>query len=101
VRELENVIEQAVLFCTGKVVSVGDLPGQIVTSVSAEESVDSQQDQYYSHLTLREARQRFERQYLEKVLAQAGGIVAEAARQAGIQRQHFYKKMKHYNISWR
>jgi DNA-binding NtrC family response regulator len=49
-------------------------------------------------MSLREARERFERQYLEVVLSRAGGRVAEAARMAGIHRRHFYEKMKHYGI---
>lgn len=101
VRELENVIEQTVLFCTREVVSVGDLPEQIVTSTSTGNGAGAQQGEHYGHVTLREARERFERQYLEEILGQAGGVVAEAARQAGIQRQHFYKKMKHYGITWK
>jgi DNA-binding NtrC family response regulator len=101
VRELENVIEQSVLLCTREVVSVRDLPEQIVASVSAGEYDEAQEEEHYGHLTLREARERFERQYLEEILVQAGGVVAEAARKAGIQRQHFYKKMKHYGIPWK
>ena len=47
-----------------------------------------------SPLPLREAQRRFEVQYVEELLAQTGGNVAAAARQAGISRPNFHKKLK-------
>jgi len=91
VRELENAIEQAVLLSRGETITIQDLPQHVVTSVSEGGDLYD--------VPLREARERFERQYLEVVLGRAGGQVTEAARRAGIHRRHFYEKMKRCGIS--
>lgn len=44
--------------------------------------------------TLREARARFEREYIAAVLDQHNGRMVEAARALGIQRTHLYRKVK-------
>jgi DNA-binding NtrC family response regulator len=91
VRELENAIEQAVLLSRGETITIQDLPQHVVASVSEGGDLYD--------IPLREARERFERQYLEVVLSRAGGRVTEAARRAGIHRRHFYEKMKQCGIS--
>ena len=93
VRELENVIEQATLMCQGDTVELGDLPDIVVETSTAGGGPD------LHGLPLRDARGRFERQYLVDVLRRAEGQVTEAARMAGINRQHFYQKMKTYGIT--
>ena len=100
VRELQNVVEQAVLLSSREVIAPEDLPEHIISS-AYQEGVASQGDEDFYDVPLRAARERFERQYLEKALSRAGGIVAEAAQRAGIQRQYFYKKMKQYSIGQR
>jgi DNA-binding NtrC family response regulator len=44
--------------------------------------------------TLRDARTRFEREYISAVLAQHQGRISEAARALGIQRTNLYRKMR-------
>lgn len=51
--------------------------------------------------TLREARLRFERDYIAAVLQQHHGRVGEAASALGIQRTNLYRKMRDLNVSWR
>lgn len=93
VRELENVIEQAVLFSDGAAITPGNLPPNLATAISVREDMD------FFNIPLPQAHERLERQYLQEMLDRTGGNVAEAARQAGISRQHFYQKMKRYNLS--
>ena len=93
VRELENVIEQAVLFSDGTAITPGNLPPNLATSISVQEDMD------FFNIPLPQAHERLERQYLQEMLDRTGGNVTEAARQAGISRQHFYQKMKRYNLS--
>jgi two-component system nitrogen regulation response regulator NtrX len=51
-----------------------------------------------SGATLREARQRFERQYIADVLQQHGWRMGEAARVLGIQRTNLYRKARQLQI---
>ena len=99
VREMENAIAQAVVFCKGKEITVGDLPESIVMSISDQGDVSFHIGEGFYGLPLREARAQFERCYLKEVLKKSGKRVAEAARRAGIHRRHLYEKMKHYHLS--
>jgi DNA-binding NtrC family response regulator len=98
VRELENTIEQAVLLSKGDVISVGDLPSQIMGAVFKDDGNDFQGMDWFD-MPLREAREQFERQYLEEILKKVEGNVSAAARLAGINRQHFYQKMRRHGMS--
>jgi DNA-binding NtrC family response regulator len=51
--------------------------------------------------TLKEARERFEREYVAAVLEQHHGRMAEAARALGIQRTNLYRKVKQLSVSRR
>jgi DNA-binding NtrC family response regulator len=50
--------------------------------------------------SLREARDRFERDYVSAVLQQHRGRMGAAARQLGIERTNLYRKIKQLNIRW-
>jgi DNA-binding NtrC family response regulator len=50
--------------------------------------------------TLREARERFERDYVATVLQQNRGRMGDAARELGIERTNLYRKIKQLNIRW-
>jgi two-component system response regulator HydG/two-component system response regulator AtoC len=93
VRELENVVEQAVVLSSDGQLCPGDLPEYLRTAAPSNERPE------FFDLPLRQARQHFERRYLEWVLERASGQVAEAARLAGLTRQHFYEKMKRCGLS--
>jgi DNA-binding NtrC family response regulator len=47
---------------------------------------------------LREARRAFERAYIQAVLREHGGRVAEAARALGLQRPNLYRKARQLRI---
>jgi DNA-binding NtrC family response regulator len=50
--------------------------------------------------TLREARERFERDYVVAVLQHHRGRMGDAARALGIERTNLYRKIKQLNIRW-
>jgi two-component system, NtrC family, response regulator PilR len=93
VRELENVVERANLMATGPSIGIRDLPDEVTEEprlVGAEGCWE---------VPLKEARRQFERQYLTMAMERAEGNVTQAARLAGINRQHFYDRMKHCGIT--
>lgn len=51
--------------------------------------------------SLREARRAFERAYIEAVLREHGGRVADAARALGLQRPNLYRKARQLSITLR
>ena len=72
VRELENVVERAVVVCKGSVIQESDLPEAFRVSGAGKEK-----------LTLVEAVERLERQLIEEALEAEGGSLVGAARALG------------------
>jgi Nif-specific regulatory protein len=72
VRELENVIERAVVVCKGSVIQESDLPETFRAAAAGKEK-----------LTLLEAVERLERQLIEGALEAEGGSMVAAARALG------------------
>jgi DNA-binding NtrC family response regulator len=100
VRELINVLERAALLCDGPEITPADLPAA-VTSGAPAGAAGSEWDDLLD-LTMGEARdelvERFEREYLERLLREANGGIGEAARRAGIDERTLYNKMRRYGL---
>ena len=96
VRELRNVCERAVLMGWGAVAPILEPPA--TGGVGATESVHVDISR-----PLLDARQelveRFEREYLTRLLREHRGRVGEVARAAGIAERNLYEKMKQYGLS--
>lgn len=98
VRELENIIERATIFCNSRTLTVKDL------------GLDHQQapvcfsnpSQDILGLSFREAKEKmihhFHKEYVQKLLAASGGNVSKAAETAGIQRQYLHRLIKEARI---
>jgi Nif-specific regulatory protein len=72
VRELETVIERAVVVCKGSVIQESDLPEALRVAAAGKEK-----------LTLLEAVERLERRLIEEALESEGGSLIGAARSLG------------------
>jgi two-component system, NtrC family, response regulator GlrR len=100
VRELENLVHRALLLTSDPVVS---MPQQWLAGVRDAETRPAAGDCF--DLCLMEAKARvldeFERVYLSRALAQAGGNVSDAARRSGKERRAFGKLLKKHSIDKR
>lgn len=85
VRQLQNVVEQSAALCTTEIVPLS-LVQRALRSDPSEIP------------PLAEARDRFEREYLEELLRITGGNVSSAARLAGRNRTEFYKLLKRHHL---
>ncbi len=97
VRELKNLVQRLLILNRGEEVSREEVElalGSSKTNGTGEDAMGSLYD-----LTLRDARDRFEKAYLEFHLRQAGGNVSEVAQSVGIERTHLYRKLKSLGIS--
>jgi Nif-specific regulatory protein len=94
-RELENALQRAVILCRNDVILPEDLPLEITESVSTRKKSSDQTDQ---QLTLKEAKELFEKEYIEKILSENNWVIRQAARAANIDVKNFHMKMKHYGI---
>ncbi len=95
VRELENLIERAVILEKGEVLSMSALQG--VAPLRTSSSPPQLSSPIY-HEARRAWIEAFEKQFIVERLKAHRGNVTEAAREAQIQRQSFQRLMKKYNI---
>lgn len=91
VRELKNTIERLVIMVPGEEIQDWDLPVSIL-----RHKLELDQDQ-----TWRQARQRFERQFIMEKLIANGGNISRTAVAIGMERTHLHRKLKRYNIKTR
>ena len=87
VRELENIIERAVVLARGSIITRDDLP--LDTSISLGESLSRSLPDQVGEL---------EKALIRKALQHADGIRARAATLLGITERMMHYKMKKYNI---
>lgn len=113
-RELENVLEVAVLTSLDRVIKFGDLPPWFIESVNAEPSFRLDHD-----VVIREERkpggvlasaevpvsqsylktmEKFESAVLKYFILRNGGNLARAARETGLSKATFYRKANDYRL---
>ncbi|MBI3949143.1 MAG: sigma-54-dependent Fis family transcriptional regulator [Acidobacteria bacterium] len=92
VRELKNTVERIVIMRSKMLIDVDDLP-----RLAADPMQDSLSSIYYR--SFQEAAEAFERQYIQRKLAECEGNVTRAAESMGIDRSHLYRRMKTLGIS--
>ncbi len=85
VRQLYNVIEQAVALCST----------QLVPVTLVQQAIQHQQSEFAS---FEQARRQFEREYLTRLLKITAGNVSQAARLAQRNRTEFYKLLQRHEL---
>ena len=85
VREIRNVVERLMIMVTEDEIG----PEHVQPQPGGE------RQQWSGELTtLKEARERFERSYVEQVVHKCNGNMSQAARVLGLERSHFYRKLR-------
>jgi two-component system nitrogen regulation response regulator NtrX len=95
VRELRNVIERLMIMVPGDTITAGDLG-------FLEGAATSSADPYVRGgdlLSLHDARERFERDYILRALAQQQGNISRTAEVLGVERSNLYRKMRSFGIA--
>ncbi|MCS7046023.1 MAG: sigma 54-interacting transcriptional regulator [Gemmataceae bacterium] len=115
IRQLENVIERAVVVCEGRTITLHELPPELFadhvsrprdvvvqaadTVSLAGNHVDAPLGLARRYASLRSERERQERDELVRVLAAASGNKAEAARVLGVARSTLVSRLKKFGLS--
>ncbi len=94
IRELRNVIERTVTLARGTKIEVSDLPPQLRSPKS-----DSVDGAVLTEISRDEALDTADRAYLTAVLKKHNGVIASAARQAGLSRQGLNKLLNRHGIA--
>ena len=94
VREMINVLQRLLILGSGSTIELEEVEAILGTVPE----IESQDEIAEFELPLREAREQFERAYLEYRLRRAGGSVSKVAAAAGIERTHLYRKLRGLGI---
>jgi two-component system NtrC family response regulator len=91
IRELENFIERAIVFCEGTHITTTDLP--VVLKERKEEQLEPEGS------SLTDKVQHFEIREIKKALLENNGIKSRAAKSLGITERMLSYKMKNYGLT--
>ncbi len=95
VRELQNVLKRTLAMISGSVISLNDLPDQVVLQAGDVSVSDGK-----GFFRLRERQMaRFDTDYLTHILTSCQGDVSLAAREAQLPRGTFYRLLKKYDLN--
>ena len=95
VRELENMLTQALIFCSGPEI----LPEHLkMAPVPSQAAGEEWLVQYAQNLSLREAKEKMERDLVKRALRESGGNISRAAEMLGMQRPNLYRKMREFGL---
>jgi PAS domain S-box-containing protein len=90
IRELENVLEHAVIFCKGPAIESSHLPLSFPRAPADREA----------HVLAKvESFEDLERLYIQSVLAETGGNKLAASRRLGVHKTTFFRKLKRLGLA--
>ncbi|CAK0749776.1 Nitrogen assimilation regulatory protein NtrX [Gammaproteobacteria bacterium] len=100
IRELRNLVQRLLILGSGAEVTLEELEAALGTS-AARKPTSGPEDSHWLDLPLREARDLFEKAYLEHHLRLSGSNIAKLAKQTGMERTHLYRKLRALGIEVR
>jgi two-component system nitrogen regulation response regulator NtrX len=92
VRELKNFIERVYILTPSDYIDVHDLRFAGLIDSDGKETMTDEMS------TFREARAKFEKEYLLKKIAENGGNISKTAEVIGLERSYLHRKIKAYGI---
>ncbi|MBN1348737.1 sigma-54-dependent Fis family transcriptional regulator [candidate division KSB1 bacterium] len=91
VRELENIIERAVIIQKGEIIEADTLQTGLLNKPVPHGNA-------YAHLPFKDAKEKFEKEYIQKQLERTDGKILPASKNAGLDRKNFKLKLKKYGM---
>jgi DNA-binding NtrC family response regulator len=98
VHELRNVVRRLLLSGSDEDISLEEVEAEIRTAVPIDEPLVKHD---LLALPLREAREHFERAYLQQQLVLCEGKVGQLAKRVGMERTHLYRKLRSLGIDFK
>lgn len=96
VRELKNLVQRLMILGVGEEIELEEVKSALGSVVGDLASAASVPD--FFNLPLKEARDHFEKAYLEYHFERTGGSVARLSAAVGMERTHLYRKLHSLNI---
>jgi two-component system, NtrC family, nitrogen regulation response regulator NtrX len=98
VRELRNLTKRLLILGGPEEISLAEVEAQLANEASEGEPLVKQD---LLAMPLREAREHFERAYLQQQLLLCGGKVGQLAKRVGMERTHLYRKLRSLGVDFR
>jgi DNA-binding NtrC family response regulator len=98
VRELKNLVRRLLLTGGDEEITLADVEGELSAASDAAQPLVKQD---LLALPLREAREQFERAYLQQQLVLCDGKVGKLAQRVGMERTHLYRKLRSLGVDFR
>jgi len=98
VRDLKNMVHRLLMLDSGEVITLEEVETQLAAAPTVDEPLVKQD---LLALPLREAREQFERAYLQQQLILCGGKVGQLAKRVGMERTHLYRKLRSLGVDFR
>jgi two-component system nitrogen regulation response regulator NtrX len=95
IRELRNAVERLMIMVPSPVISVDDIKALGMFDLGRGE----RESDFFSHATLREARDAFEKDFICRKLQENDWNVSKTADAISVERSNLHKKIKLYGIS--
>ena len=98
VRELKNLVRRLLLTGSREEITLDEIERELSVSSQSDEPLVKQD---LLSLPLREAREQFERAYLQQQLVLCDGKVGKLAKRVGMERTHLYRKLRSLGVDFR
>jgi two-component system nitrogen regulation response regulator NtrX len=98
VRELKNLVRRLLMSDSSDDISLEEVEAEISATGPIDEPLVKQD---LLALPLREAREQFERAYLQQQLVLCGGKVGQLAKRVGMERTHLYRKLRSLGVDFK
>ena len=96
VRELKNLVQRLLILGTDETINIDEIESSLGNTETKQTGASI--EGFNFDLPLRDARESFEKAYLEYQLKKAKGSVSKVANTVGIERTHLYRKLKMLGI---
>ena len=98
IHELKNLVHRLLILQGGEEIGLEEIERELSTQAPGNEPLVKQD---LLALPLREAREQFERAYLQQQLLICNGKVGQLAKRVGMERTHLYRKLRSLGVDFR
>jgi len=96
--ELKNLVQRVLVLGAGEEIRLEEIERELAVKMALDEPLVKQD---LLALPLREAREQFERAYLQQQLLLCNGKVGQLAKRVGMERTHLYRKLRALGVDFR
>jgi DNA-binding NtrC family response regulator len=96
--ELKNLVQRVLILGVGEEIGLEEIERELAVKSAVNEPLVKQD---LLALPLREAREQFERAYLQQQLLLCHGKVGQLAKRVGMERTHLYRKLRALGVDFR